>query len=60
MPAQKQRKQMTTPVKRDIDTRKEAVDAQSTLRITTPDGASEKCRYPRSVLIPEVSFYAYR
>ena len=30
---------------------------QSTLRITTLGGASEKCPYSRSVVIPEVSFY---
>ena len=28
---------------------------QSTVRITTLGGASEKCRYSQSVLIPEVS-----
>ena len=30
---------------------------QSTLRITTLGGASEKCPYSRSVVIPEVSLY---
>ena len=33
------------------------VRVQSTWRITTLGGASEKCPYSRNVLIPEVSFY---
>ena len=45
------------PVDRCAQNREIYYTVQPAVRITTLGGASEKCSYPRSVLIPEVSLY---